>query len=94
MHLLHEQLIPDGQPTERPLVPFLYYSDHEIQGFHIYTVLKSGGRATAWASDIMTCQTLEYAGPRKQQTIDFYQLLISQTRSTHPGQPKPAQTKE
>lgn len=50
--------------------------------------------ATAWASDIVTCQTLEYAGPTKQQTIDFHQFTIDQTRSTHAGQLKPAQNKE
>lgn len=53
--------------------PFLYYSDHDVQGGHIFTVLKYGCKSTAWASDIQVCPRLTWAGPTKAQFFEHHQ---------------------
>ena len=45
-------------------VRWLYYSDHDMQGGQIATILKSGALATAYNSTRITCPELEWTGPR------------------------------
>lgn len=44
-------------------VPFLFFSDHDFQGFHIFSILKYGCRSTAYLSEIQVCPQLQFAGP-------------------------------
>ena len=64
LHLLSETL-----PA---IVHFLYYTDYDIHGCHIFTILKYGCKATAWASDMMVCPRLVWAGPKRQDFFDFH----------------------
>ena len=50
-------------------VPFFYFSDHDLQGFQIYQVLKYGAQASAWASEIMVCPRLTWVGPSKDELL-------------------------
>ena len=49
------------------IVPFLYISDHDFQGVQIFQVLKYGAVASAYASDILVCSRLIWAGPSKEE---------------------------
>lgn len=53
----------------RPGVPFVFYADHDVAGFHIYLTLKYGSRKSAWAAPSMTCPTLQWGGPSKEQVF-------------------------
>lgn len=44
-------------------VPFLYISDHDLQGFQIFFNLKYGSRNLAFLSQTQTCSQLEWVGP-------------------------------
>ena len=50
-------------------VPFLYFGDHDFQGFHIYKVLKTGSAQQAESSKIMVCPRLQWAGPSKKELL-------------------------
>ena len=50
-------------------IKWLYYSDHDVQGAQIFTVLKSGALATAYSSTQLTCPKLEWAGPTVEQLM-------------------------
>lgn len=54
-------------------VPFLYYTDLDFQGCHIFTTLKYGCKATAWASEIQICPRMVWAGPSERQILDFHE---------------------
>ncbi|KAL8927258.1 MAG: hypothetical protein Q9208_002434 [Pyrenodesmia sp. 3 TL-2023] len=55
---------------------FLCYTDHDFQGINIFTTLKYGCIRTAWASDIMSCRRLEWAGPSADELINFHRSRI------------------
>ncbi|KAI9741407.1 MAG: hypothetical protein M1834_003124 [Cirrosporium novae-zelandiae] len=44
-------------------VPFLFFADHDANGFEIYLTLKMGSKNMAWASQSQACGRLTYAGP-------------------------------
>ena len=52
---------------------FVYYSDYDLQGVHIFSMLKYGCKATAWASDIQVCPLLEWGGPTRRQFFEHHQ---------------------
>ncbi|KAG6991448.1 hypothetical protein G7Y79_00052g087880 [Physcia stellaris] len=54
-------------------VPFLYYTDLDFQGCHIFTTLKYGCKATVWASEIQICPRMVWAGPSERQILDFHE---------------------
>ncbi|KAL9595376.1 MAG: hypothetical protein Q9219_006478 [cf. Caloplaca sp. 3 TL-2023] len=58
--------------------PFLYFGDHDMQGFTIFQTLKYGSRASAWASAIMVCPRLQYVGPTKKDLLDSVKNYRSQ----------------
>ena len=43
-------------------VPFLYFSDHDVHGHHIFLGLKYGSMASSWASSTQVCSRLQRAG--------------------------------
>lgn len=43
--------------------PLYYISDHDLYGMDIFTVLKFGSKATAWASPTLVCPRIHWAGP-------------------------------
>ena len=51
-------------------IPFIYISDHDFQGIQIFQILKYGGSASAWASEIQVCPQLIWAGPSKRELLD------------------------
>ncbi|KAL8973191.1 MAG: hypothetical protein Q9197_002454 [Variospora fuerteventurae] len=51
-------------------IPFLYFADHDMQGFSIFQRLKYGSRNSAWASASMVCPQLQYVGPTKEDLLD------------------------
>lgn len=63
LHLLHKVVSIE--------VPFVYISDHDVQGALLFTNLKYGSKSTAWASDIMTCPRLIHAGPTQAHVLAF-----------------------
>ena len=66
-------------------VPFLYVSDHDFQGVQIFQVFKYGAVASAYASDILVCSRLIWAGPSKEdlcQSPEAYrEMYMAQYRS-------------
>ena len=50
-------------------MPFLYFSDHDFQGLHIYKVLKTGSAQQAESSRIMVCPRLQWAGPSRKEFL-------------------------
>ena len=48
---------------------FLYFGDHDLQGGQIYTKIKYGARASAWASDRMVVPDLQHMTPTKDQVM-------------------------
>lgn len=66
-------------------VPFLYISDHDFQGVQIFQVLKYGAITSAYASDILVCSRLIWAGPSKEdlcQSPEAYrEMYMAQYRS-------------
>ncbi|KAL8655774.1 MAG: hypothetical protein Q9210_000662 [Variospora velana] len=80
-------------------IPFLYFADHDMQGFSIFQTLKYGSRNSAWASASMVCPRLQYVGPTKEdllESVQEYRPLWKQAyRQTHPQDtPGQAQKKE
>ena len=59
--------------------PFLYFSDHDVQGIHIFLTLKHGARTTAYASDIMVCPRLQWVGPTMQGLLDHHRKTHDNT---------------
>ncbi|KAL8831606.1 MAG: hypothetical protein Q9170_005224 [Blastenia crenularia] len=55
-------------------VSFLYFANHDMQGFSIYQTLKYGSQNSAWASSIMVCPQLQHVGPTKQDLLDSVAL--------------------
>ena len=53
-------------------VPFLYFSDHDVHGMHIFSIFKYGARSTAYATDWMACPRLEWAGPTVEEMFQFH----------------------
>ncbi|KAL8899133.1 MAG: hypothetical protein Q9207_006351, partial [Kuettlingeria erythrocarpa] len=49
--------------------PFLYFGDHDMQGFQIFQTIKYGSKSAAWASASMVCPRLQYVGPTKQDLL-------------------------
>ena len=47
---------------------------------HIFTVLKVGCRASAYASDMLVCPTLQYAGPTRKQTLEHHERLFRESQ--------------
>ena len=66
-------------------VPFLYLSDHDFQGVQIFQVLKYGAVASAYASDILVCSRLIWAGPSKEELCQsptaYQEMYMAQYRS-------------
>ncbi|MDI1489999.1 MAG: hypothetical protein OHK93_001198 [Ramalina farinacea] len=50
-------------------VPFLYFGDHDFQGFHIYKVLKTGSAQQAESNKSMVCPRLQWAGPSRKELL-------------------------
>ncbi|KAL9014040.1 MAG: hypothetical protein Q9173_001290 [Seirophora scorigena] len=69
-------------------VPFLYFGDHDMQGFTIFQALKYGSKNAAWSSKAMVCPQLEYAGPTRQDLKDsprfFRPYWEAQFRADYP----------
>ena len=67
------------------IVPFLYISDHDFQGVQIFQVLKYGAVASAYASDILVCSRLIWAGPSKEEFCQspeaYREMYTAQYRS-------------
>ena len=57
-------------------VKWLYYSDHDVQGAQIFTVLKSGALATAYSSTHLTCPKLEWAGPTVKELMAHHEAAF------------------
>ncbi|KAL8650126.1 MAG: hypothetical protein Q9226_005280 [Calogaya cf. arnoldii] len=55
---------------------FVYLSDHDWQGANIFTVLKYGSIRSAWASDIMCCPGLIWAGPTRKELYVYHEARI------------------
>ena len=53
-------------------VPFWFFSDHDMSGIKLFTVLKFGATGAAWAVQSMVCPSLKYGGPRVE---DAYQSI-------------------
>lgn len=68
--------------------PFLFISDHDVEGFQIYLGLKYGSRSSAWASKIQTVPQLRWAGPSladlTESSILFRPEWEAQYSSDHP----------
>ena len=66
-------------------VPFLYISDHDFQGVQIFQVFKYGAVASAYASDILVCSRLIWAGPSKEELCQspeaYREMYMAQYRS-------------
>ncbi len=73
-------------------VPFLYIADHDFHGFHIFSVLKSACRSSAWASEIQTCRKLEWIGPSREDLVKSPSVYLpqweAQFKADHPHEPK------
>ncbi|KAL8662402.1 MAG: hypothetical protein Q9202_004723 [Teloschistes flavicans] len=52
-------------------VPFLYFGDHDMQGFTIYQTIKYGSKNSAWASPSMVCPNVIYVGPTKRDLLEM-----------------------
>ncbi|KAG7004533.1 hypothetical protein G7Y79_00024g054830 [Physcia stellaris] len=70
-------------------VPIFFFSDHDSHGQHIFTGLKYGSMAGAWASATQVCSRLQWAGPTVQHlhaTVDNYAPIRREERRTsNPG---------
>ena len=53
-----------------PWCEFVFYTDHDTNGFYIYLCLKYGCRKSAWASPSMVCLQLQWGGPSRQQVFE------------------------
>ena len=56
VHLLSK--VPDVEHK-----PFLFFSDHDLSGFKIFSILRNGCKKSAWGSAIMVCPQLQWVGP-------------------------------
>lgn len=65
VHLLSQ--LPDLEHT-----PFLFFSDHDLSGFKIFSMLRNGCKKSAWGSAIMVCPQLQWVGPT---TADLFHNL-------------------
>ena len=70
--------------------PFLYTSDHDLQGLQIFQALKYGCNSSAESNHIMVCSKLQWAGPTKRELLaspqDYFSREEAQWRADHPGQ--------
>ncbi|KAI4113262.1 MAG: hypothetical protein LQ345_005715 [Seirophora villosa] len=77
-----------SQSSKLRNVPFLYFGDHDMQGFTIFQALKYGSKNAAWGSKAMVCPQLEYAGPTRQDLKDsprfFRPYWEAQFRADYP----------
>lgn len=64
IHLLDQAL---------PNINFTYFSDHDRQGGQMFTNIKYGSRSSSWATDIMTCPSLQWCGPTQVQLLEYLQ---------------------
>ena len=68
--------------------PFLYFADHDLQGFQIFQTLKYGGYKSADANEVMVCSRLEFAGPSKEDLENSPKAYLdhweAQYTSDHP----------
>ena len=55
-----------GQDEALAHVPFLYFSDHDFDGFKIFSVLKYGSSNGAHLSKTRVCSKLRWVGPQKE----------------------------
>ena len=53
-------------------IKWIYYSDHDLQGAQIFTVLKYGALASAYSSQHLTCPKLEWGGPTVDELISHH----------------------
>ena len=53
---------------------FLYFGDHDVQGCQIFTTIKLGARASAWADDT-ACPGLIHMGPTREQVMSHHRRL-------------------
>ena len=86
LHLLDEKISPE--------VPFLYISDHDFDGFGIYSVLKYGSAGQAFCSPTVVCPRLQWVGPTKADLeaspADFKEQYRQQYALDHPHQSEEA----
>lgn len=60
-------------------VPFLFFSDHDFQGVHIFLNLKYGSKSTAWASATQVCPRLRWVGP----TVKDLKMVVPEGKLAH-----------
>ncbi|KAL8756500.1 MAG: hypothetical protein Q9184_004482 [Pyrenodesmia sp. 2 TL-2023] len=60
--------------------PFLYFGDHDMQGFSIFQTIKYGSKNAAWASPSMVCPRLHYVGPTKEDLLQSVEQYKPQWR--------------
>ncbi|KAI4220387.1 MAG: hypothetical protein L6R36_007660 [Xanthoria steineri] len=65
--------------------PFLFYIDLDWQGAQVFTMIKYGYLRSAWASDIMVCPVLEWAGPTRQELLEYHKTRIMATSGASRG---------
>lgn len=69
-------------------LPWLMLTDHDFQGFHIFSKVKYGCRNSAWVSEISICPQLECIGPFKDDLTQSPALhrpdWEAQHRTDHP----------
>lgn len=70
-------------------IPFVYFADHDVQGLHIYLVLKYGSASGAFANEIQVCPQLKWAGPPKEELANspaaYADTWKAQYASSHPS---------
>ena len=69
---------------------FLFFSDHDVHGLHIYQQLKYGCAKSSWASEIMVCPLLQLMGPSREDLLEhhkrnMYQIHKQDLTRIYPG---------
>ena len=79
LHMLANELVS---------VPFMYFTDHDLEGSAIFAALKYGSRAMTWASKIQNCPRLTWVGPTVDNLLeavdDFRDTWIADCQANHP----------
>lgn len=57
-------------------IKWIYYSDHDMQGAQIFTVLKFGALASAYSSQHLTCPKLEWGGPTVEELMAHHEAYF------------------
>ena len=73
---------------------FLYFSDHDVSGFHIFQILKYGCAKAAWASEYLICPSLEFMGASKDDVKQHYKKYWRTTFKTSLRDDNPNMTTE